>query len=319
MLVHALWYAEHGYHVLPLRSETNLADSRLLGHGWRYTEDSPGTRDPEKIISWWRQDPSANIGIQSIGCVCLDIDNKPGKVNGNESLFNLMSEYDASFPTEPGATEDTPNFGAHVWLGLEDDEDGRPGMIKKRDGWLPGVDVSGYNSLVAVAPSHRERRGFDQKDGHWIAQVPYVWRSTPPLPRWKLPLMQKWMLNDILTRPVGSGRSGGGSGSGGGVGNGGGIPPTSYFLEHGFGTWDGSTGRNRDCYLVACRLWHTTNMDRDIVMATIYDIWLKTPGHDKPKVDDGFPWDEACGAVKSAYFFIRDRRAEESRRAGGSR
>lgn len=315
MLVHALWYAENGYRVLPLRTETNLAHSRLLGWDWHYSATFPGTRDLAQIIAWWRADPAANIGIQADGCICLDIDHKPGKVNGNESLFDVMSEYDETLPNVKGAVEDTPSGGAHMWFRLPD-ENGEPGRLNKRDGWLPGVDIGGFNSLVAVAPSHRERRGYDLKDGNWVAYVPYRWRAHP-LSLTELPLAPEWLLRDITTRPIGRGRDGERTGTSSGETKSG-IPPTTYFLEYGFGTWDGSTGRNKDCYLVACRLWQITNMDTDRVMSTLYAIWLKTPGHERSKSDDGFPWSEACGAAKSAYYYIRDRRAaEESRRQNG--
>lgn len=289
MLVHALWYVKNGYRVLPLKRETNLAHPTLLGHGWHYTANFPGTRDPEQINSWWAADPLANIGIQVDGCICLDVDRKPNKPNGMESLFELTLEYEDVLPEVSAAIADSPSGGVHMWFRTDK-------TLKKRDAWLPSVDVGGVNSLVAVAPSHRPIR-YHENGRLETRYVPYRWRSSPPLPLAQLPRAPSWLIADVLERHHTRGereattsRDGMRPSS---------TPPTSYFLERGFGSW---MGRNDDCYRVACRLWYVWNDDVDRVMSVIYDIWLVTPGHDT------FSWHEACGATKSARRWVAEKR-----------
>ena len=97
LLASALWYARHGWFVVPLHAPL-FANGRLIGctcEQWRrentdanYTCRTPGkhprmneweakaTLDPEQITRWWRVWPTANIGIAAgrSGLICLDAD-----------------------------------------------------------------------------------------------------------------------------------------------------------------------------------------------------------------------------------------------------
>src|SRR5262245_30190979 len=78
----ALWYAEHGIPVLPLRPRTKLP---LTGHG--YTD---ATSNIEIVKQWWADNPDANIGIPTgamSGLIALDIDPRNG---GTESFAQLI-------------------------------------------------------------------------------------------------------------------------------------------------------------------------------------------------------------------------------------
>ena len=58
-----------------------------------------GSHDPEIIKAWWEQDPIANIGIVTAvsplsRVLIIDVDTKPGKPNGWESISDLVKEYE---------------------------------------------------------------------------------------------------------------------------------------------------------------------------------------------------------------------------------
>jgi hypothetical protein len=97
-LTWALSYAAAGHLVIPLEHGRNIPHRRLLGRGWSAKAGTAGSRDPEQIKAWWKSDPSAMIGIVTAvsplsWVLVIDIDTKPGKPNGWESIVHLMEEY----------------------------------------------------------------------------------------------------------------------------------------------------------------------------------------------------------------------------------
>jgi hypothetical protein len=75
----------------------NRPHGLLLGKGWSPKAGTVGSRDPEQIKASWQGDCSAMIGIVAAvsplsRVLVIDIDTKPGKPNGWESIFHLMEE-----------------------------------------------------------------------------------------------------------------------------------------------------------------------------------------------------------------------------------
>lgn len=314
IMVHALWYVEHGYPVLPLRPESKISSGRHLGSGWSYTSESPGTLDPAQVREWWGREPLANIGIQmGRGAIVLDCDRKLGRPNGLESLGRWAAKNEVKIPTLPGDANvvDTPSGGVHVWLRLPPGCDAEA-AVRKHDGWLPGVDVGGLGSLCAVAPSHRKMIFPDRGEGASEIHMPYRWRGPRVPPRLAdLPEVPKEIIDSVRVpgRAVGGGDTWD-------DGDGERLPRTDHFTREGFGAWGGSVGRNDDCFRLACRLWVRHDFNVDEVMAILYDAWVATTSRDDPGRE--FRWDEVLGAARSAHRAATEGAARESKGLAGA-
>ena len=73
----ALWYGKHGFPVFPCKP---LGKQPLTQNGHK-----DASVEPKQILSWWRDNPTANIGIptgEASGFFVLDIDREYG---GEES------------------------------------------------------------------------------------------------------------------------------------------------------------------------------------------------------------------------------------------
>ena len=97
---------------------------------------------------WWQGDCSAMIGIVTAvsplsRVLVIDIDTKPGKPNGWESIFHLMEQYEP-LPETTGVI--TPSGGTHLYYAMPE---GEP-PLRCRVGWLPGVDIPWLMPSTAV-------------------------------------------------------------------------------------------------------------------------------------------------------------------------
>jgi len=120
-----------------------------------------------------------------------NIDTKPGKPNGWESIFELMNECQESLPETTSVT--TPSGGTHLYYALPE---GEPPVLG-RVGWLPGVDIPW---MVPVPPSakwslQRLQDGSISRPN--LAEIHvYQWASIVD----PLPVAPAWLLADIRTR-----------------------------------------------------------------------------------------------------------------------
>jgi Bifunctional DNA primase/polymerase, N-terminal len=126
----ALSWAAAGHLVIPLEHGKNIPNRLLLGKGWSPKAGTVGSHDPEIIKAWWEQDPIANIGIVTAvsplsRVLVIDIDTKPGKPNGWDSIFHLMEEYG---PLPETTSVITPSGGTHLYYAMPEGEP--PGAVQ---------------------------------------------------------------------------------------------------------------------------------------------------------------------------------------------
>lgn len=164
LLEHALIYAKNGWRVFPCNGKVPITPNGF--------KDS--SIDEEQIRKWWKENPQANIGIETgirSGIVVLDIDSK------NDG-FKSMSE----ISMKEGKLKDTvraytANGGYHCYFIYQAD-------IASRNGFSPGIDIKSDGGYVIAPPSRLDdkRRYYWINDkGHdkelidapgWMARVP---------------------------------------------------------------------------------------------------------------------------------------------------
>jgi hypothetical protein len=287
--------------VIPLEHGRNRPHGLLLGRGWGPKAGTAGSRDPEQIKAWWQSDCSAMIGIITAVCplsrvLIIDIDTKPWKPNGWESIFDLMEEYE---PLPETASVITPSGGTHIYYAMPE---GEP-PVRCRVGWLPGVDIPW---LVPVPPSAKLVSSI---------YLPYRFGRQILGP---LPEAPSWVFPDMRTRPGQRQRPIRTGGvrrrskalaptepsqphqpirTGGLRWHSEALPPTELFIENGLGWFTGS--RDSDCLRLACRLWGQYG-DEATVVGLIFKTWERTPPKDHP-----FTWLDAYSKIKQAERYWR--------------
>jgi hypothetical protein len=297
--------------VIPEEHGRNIPHRLILGGGWSPKAGTVGSQEPEIIKDWWEQDPFANIGIVTAvsplsRVLVIDIDTKPGKANGWDSISDLVKEYG---PLPETTRVITPSGGMHLYYAMPE---GEP-PVHGRVGWLPGVDIPWHVPVppsaklkaemyvdyqfacivdpLPVAPAWlladiRNRRSQSQRPsrtectrGHANVLLPPKSRQPPP------------------GRPVGVG------------GHSEALPPTADFLARGLGWFSGS--RDFDCFRLACRLWAQYG-DEARVVGLIFKAWEHTQPKDHP-----FTWQDAYQKINQAQRYWRadievNRRVAES-------
>jgi hypothetical protein len=308
----ALSWAAAGHLVIPLEHGKNIPNRLLLGKGWSPKAGTVGSQDPEIIKAWWERDPIANIGIVTAvsplsRVLVIDIDTKPGKPNGWESIFHLMEEYG---PLPETTSVITPSGGMHLYYAMPEGEPPVPGRV----GWLPGVDIPWQVPVPPSAKLIKQQLQDSSRSGE--TYVYYQWASIVE----PLPIALAWPLADIRNRrrqsqrpsrterarkhaealpPTEPGqlplrRTGGV----GGLSEA--LPPTEEFLAIGLGWFTGS--RDADCFRLACRLWFQYG-DEAVVVGVIFKAWERSPAKDHP-----FSWQDAYCKIKQAQrYWLEDR------------
>jgi putative DNA primase/helicase len=163
-------YAAQGWHVFPLHSVVdgvctcgNAACKSpgkhpISSHGFK-----EATTDPERIAAWFdgRTRFPRNIGIATgNGILVLDIDHKPGKPDGKDSLVTLLKQH-GSLPLRTLVAE-TGGGGAHMVYRVPDHR-----RLSCSAGTLgPSLDVRADGGYVVAWPSVGVNRT-------------YAWLGTP--------------------------------------------------------------------------------------------------------------------------------------------
>jgi hypothetical protein len=291
---------------IPLEHGKNIPHRLILGSGWSPKAGTVGSQDPEIIKAWWAQDPIANIGIVTAvsplsHVLVIDVDTKPGKPNGWESIFNLMNEYKERLPETTSVS--TPSGGTHLYYAMPE---GEP-PVPFRPGWLPGVDIPWHVPLPPSAKliTQKLQGGSMSKPDTAETYVEYQWSSIVE----PLPVAPAWLLADMRNRgkqqrPIRCADVRNGSkqpqrllGEGRFQDHSAALPRTELFIENGLGWFTGS--RDSDCFRLACRLWSQYG-DEATVVAWIYQAWRRTPPKDHP-----FVWDDAYRKINQAERYWR--------------
>lgn len=156
----ALAYAERGWPVLPLMPRDKRPLGRLVNSGL-----NEATLDQTKILEWWMDTPTANIGLRTgIAHDVLDVDGP----DGIASLAELVPGY-----KHPGPVASTGK-GYHLLFTIT----GARNAARK----LPGLDFRGERGYIVAPPSVHP-------NGHR-----YLWRRDGPLPEptdWLFQLVTK--------------------------------------------------------------------------------------------------------------------------------
>jgi hypothetical protein len=198
--VPAMTYQQLGYAVLPLQRGGKRPHKVLPATGGVHHATVSG----QEAMTWWAQDPAANIGV-ACGSVSrlavIDLDVKHGH-NGISVFGQFLSEHRVMLPPECGYMI-TPSGGDHIWLRTP------PGWrVPERPGILPGVDIKGDGGYVAAPPSMLLSapliRPGERADPF---PVPYVNAGCCPC---SVPQAPQWVLEWLLTAPSAREVSGGG-------------------------------------------------------------------------------------------------------------
>ena len=140
----ALSYAVRGWHVFPVRPG---AKTPLTERG-----QNQATTDPGTIEQWWRQCPTANVGIHArpSGLYVVDVDCGPGKV-GAASWDALRAENGDT----PTYTVGTRSGGVHLYYRAP------AGLDLANTAGRLGVDIDTRgNGYVVAPPSVVDGRGY---------------------------------------------------------------------------------------------------------------------------------------------------------------
>lgn len=126
----AVWYAERGMLVFPLRPGTKLPATK---HGFK-----DASMNPDTIRAWWAKEPTYNIGL-STGHLFDVID-----VDGDDGIASMVEIEDAGqVPPSLGVVA-TPR-GFHLYI--QPTGDGCATAIR------PGIDYRGIGGYVVAPPS----------------------------------------------------------------------------------------------------------------------------------------------------------------------
>lgn len=140
----AIWYAERGHLVFPLRPGTKVP---LTKHGFK-----DASMNPDTIRAWWRATPQANIGL-STGHLFDVID-----VDGPDGIRSIADIEDAGHLPPILGTVTTPR-GYHIYI--------KPTGDGCTTGIRPGIDYRGIGGYVVAPPST-----FEGKTWTWQQPIP---------------------------------------------------------------------------------------------------------------------------------------------------
>jgi hypothetical protein len=150
----ALWYAQHGLHVLALKPHSKEPHPHLCPNGV-YS----ATTDPTIITGWFNTEPEINIGIAG-GLACgglaiFDFDNDPA--GGRDGMAWFKQQYEAGTFPEDVAVVKTPRNGRHVYMRIPTGLD-VPNSVDKL---APGVEVRAAGYYVVAPPSVYQGKPYE--------------------------------------------------------------------------------------------------------------------------------------------------------------
>lgn len=136
LLAAALWYAEQGISVLPLKPGQKAPATR---HGLK-----DASTDPARLRAWWAKWPEANIGLRTgVAFDIVDIDGAIGQKSRSDNWghFAALTQRGKVVTPRPG--------GMHLYVTAS----GRG----NKAGLRPGIDYRGVGGYVVAPPSRTEQ------------------------------------------------------------------------------------------------------------------------------------------------------------------
>lgn len=142
VLTSALNLAARGWYVFPVQVESKAPLAGTAGY-------KDATTDLKQIRTWWKERPTANVGVAAglSGLLVLDIDPRS---TGDKTLEAQVEKHGALPPT---FTVKTGGGGTHYYFRS-------PIPVGSRSGLLPGVDVKSHGGYV-VGPGSKTESTYD--------------------------------------------------------------------------------------------------------------------------------------------------------------
>lgn len=142
MVDYALHYHKIGFSVIPIDKKSKRPITKF--------KDKTFTENDIKLI--WRDNPDANIAIQTDTFFVIDID-----MHGDVDGISSFKSWEGAKYLPKTTYAKTPSGGYHIFLkkpkGIE---------ISQKVGFLPGVDIkSNVNNYVLVAPSSNHKGSYE--------------------------------------------------------------------------------------------------------------------------------------------------------------
>lgn len=175
LLKGAVWYANHGWLVLPCHGIVNggrctcnspHAEPKDVGKHPSISEwNTRATNDVKIVERWWETMPDGNVGVyaQGSGMLVIDIDPRSG---GDKSFEDFLALVEGNLPqtveayTGSYVYNNKASRGRHLFYKCDPSES-LLGNLKALG--LPGVDIK-HNGYVLVAPS----RHFSGVTYEWV-------------------------------------------------------------------------------------------------------------------------------------------------------
>lgn len=167
----ALEYAKRGFDVFPLKRNSKYP---MKDFSW----DKLATREEEKILAFWKDNPDANIGIATgarSGIIVVDVDVKNG-AHGEDS-FNALLISRGDFSDTP--TSKTPSGGFHLLFkhpGIEI----RNSASKLDD----GIDIRCDGGYIVAPPSICDGKRYEWDKDHLLSKTEIL-----EMPQWMIDIL----------------------------------------------------------------------------------------------------------------------------------
>lgn len=232
--------------------------------------DTRASCHPDEIVEWHQWQPLANWAWMQTETFAIDVDPDRG---GLESLTQWETHADGPGHT---LTQKTQSGGYHF---IYQQPEVRVPTLKD---FLPGIEVRGIGSYIMIEPSV----GLN---GTWE----FVDKSVEPQEAddFTMRMIRTQQSSNVSFGADGRRRADPNRDSD--------LPPTEWFMVHGFGGYTGS--RNADAYKLSWRLLalqqsHPGIYTTDVLTDVMRRIWSVTDQEDHP-----FEWVECLFCMRSAF------------------
>lgn len=182
-LDHALFYANQGWKVFPLKEKDKIPVVK-----WA----DVATTEKGIITKWWNEKPSANVGIMTgadSNLLVLDIDARHG---GEETLLSLQEKY-GTLPETPICR--TGGGGRHFFFKYADGTKNTTGKLGE------GIDTRSQGGYVVGANSlHPNGTNYEWDKSHLPSKV-----SVNDAPDWLLKILEEKQAETFVIPPTGEG------------------------------------------------------------------------------------------------------------------